>query len=101
MRYEDTAKKITYNRLRTTEKDKQIVKEEPHNHFGYTVLHTQNPFLSTETDRRILRITLFKDSSRQYRITDLSEDAELWGIAYEIDWSKEFAGALTNSAWDV
>lgn len=101
MRYEDTGQKVSYGRLRVTAKEKQIVREETHNHFGYTILHTQNPFQSVEMDRRILRITIYKDSTRSYRITEVPESIVFVKLALEIDWEKEIEGALSNSAWDV
>jgi len=101
MRYEDTGQKVSYGRLHVTTKGKQLVREETHNHFGYTILHTQNPFQSTEMDRRILRITIFKDSSRGYKITDVPNSSVLVEIGLEVDWGKEIEGALSNSAWDV
>ena len=95
-RYEETGKNISYGKLVLNTRGKQIYTEETHNHFGYTILHTQNPFQSTEMDRRILRITIFKDSTRGYEVTELPIE-----IVDMIDWNKEIEGALSNSAWDV
>jgi hypothetical protein len=101
MRYDDSGKEVTYGRLELTPKDKQITRQVTRNHFGYTVLHTQTPFQSTEMDRRILRITIYKDSSRNYKISEIPMEEFPLEIADEVDWDKEIEGALSNSAWDV
>lgn len=101
LRYEETGKDKGYRKLGVTQKGKQIVREETHDHYGYTILHTQNPFQSTEMDRRILRITIYKDSTRGYKVTELPKEEIPVEILEEIDWDKEIEGAQSNSAWDV
>lgn len=101
MRYGDTSKEVSYRRLELTGKDRQISRQVTRNHFGYTILHTQNPFQSTEMDRRILRINIFKDSSRPYTITDIPTREFPLELADEVDWDKEIEEAMSNSAWDV
>ncbi|MFC1956674.1 hypothetical protein ACFLVY_00015 [Chloroflexota bacterium] len=70
-------------------------------HFGYTILHTQNPFEAPEMDRRTLRITLYKDSDRIYKLTDGLEEAELLEISKGVDWNMEIERDSSGSAWDV
>jgi hypothetical protein len=101
MRYEDTSKEVGYRKLELTARDRQISRQVTRNHFGYTILHTQNPFQSTEMDRRILRITIFKDSNRPYTITNITTHEFPLELADEVDWDKEIEGAMSNSAWDV
>jgi hypothetical protein len=101
MRYDDGGKEVSYGRQELTPRDKQITRQVTANHFGYTVLHTQTPFQSTEMDRRILRITIYKDSSRTYKITDIPTEEFPIELAEEVDWGKEIEGAMSNSGWDV
>ncbi|MFC1958931.1 hypothetical protein ACFLV6_03355, partial [Chloroflexota bacterium] len=103
MRYEDTGKEASYRTLQLVgkNKDKQISRQVTCNHFGYTILHTQNPFQSTEMDRRILRITIYKDSTRNYKVTEIPREEMPLEILDQIDWVKEIDGAQSNSAWDV
>jgi hypothetical protein len=101
MRYDESGKEVSYRKLELTIKDKQITRQVTCNHFGYTILHTQTPFQSTEMDRRILRITVYKDSGRTYKISDIPVDEFPLEIADEVDWDKEIEGAMSNSAWDV
>ena len=72
-RYEITGADISYRRQALTTNQRSIYVPETHNHFGYTVIHTQNPFTSTEMDRRILRVTLQKDTTRDYQNTEVVE----------------------------
>ncbi|MFC1903889.1 hypothetical protein ACFLW9_03295 [Chloroflexota bacterium] len=99
-RYEETGRNTTYRRQIVTRRQTSIYQQEKHNHFGYTILHTQNPFQSTEMDRRILRISLVKDISIKYKSTEL-DSSILVEISFVVDWSKQFKEALSNSAWDV
>jgi hypothetical protein len=94
-RYDETGKEIPYMRPGTG------YKEETHDHYGYTVLHTQNDLDSIELDRRILRITLFKDSDRLYEPTDDLEPKVLKKIAKQVDWKLKIDQKVSNSAWDV
>jgi len=99
MRYDDTSKEVPYKAQRTNSKQVNYNKEEITNHFGYTILHTQNPFQSIELDRRIIRIDIVKDTNRSYGLprTDLSNDI-LRQIASNINWDTEVEGS--GSAWD-
>jgi len=100
-RYEETGRNKRYRRQTTNARGTSIYKEETHNHFGYTVLHTQNPFQSMEMDRRVLTITLYKSSSRKYQLTEGLDQTPLSLVAAEVDWNKDIESELSNSAWDV
>lgn len=95
LRYDESGKETTYKLAG------KFYKSETHNHYGYTVLHSQNVFQSIELDRRILRITIFKDSHRIYEITQDLGSKTLRHIANEVDWDKEIVHEESNSAWDV
>lgn len=99
MRYDDTSKSVTYKAQRTNSKQVNYNENVTANHFGYTILHTQNPFQSIELDRRIIRIDIVKDTSRDFALpeTDLGNGV-LRQIAQDIDWDSEVTGS--GSAWD-
>lgn len=94
-RYDDTGKNLTYKVA------SQGFKTEVHDHYGYTILHSQNVFESIELDRRVLRITLFKNSNRPYKITKDLKKKILDRIAEQVDWNMEIKHEVSNSAWDV
>ena len=100
-RYDETGKAISYRRQEINGKGRSISKPVICNHFGSTFLHSQNPFESIELDRRIIRITLFKNSNRLYTITEGLPNMILYQIANEIDWNSPIAQPVSNSAWDV
>ncbi|MFC2067727.1 hypothetical protein ACFLTP_01760 [Chloroflexota bacterium] len=101
-RYEETGKIISYRRQTLNKKGNSIYKEEIHNHFGYTILHTQNPFQSTEMDRRVLRITIFKIDNPHYKVTENEEiSIPLIELGLSVDWNKDLEGTFGGSAWDV
>jgi hypothetical protein len=103
-RYEDTGRDVSYRRQFTVSRGghtRSLYRQETHNHFGYTLLHTQNPFQTAEMDRRTLRITLYKDHNRSYRLTEGLDDTILLGIADEVDWGMEIERTTSGSAWDV
>ena len=56
VRYDNTAKSLTYRSQQAHWKKGNYNKMITANHFGYTILHTQNFFQSIELDRRIIRI---------------------------------------------
>jgi len=99
MRYDKSSESVTYKAQRTDRKQRNYNKDVVANHFGYTILHTQNPFQSIELDRRIIRIHILKDTSREYALpeTDL-DNTVLRQIANDIDWHRETSGS--GSAWD-
>lgn len=99
MRYDNTSKSVTYRAQQAHWKKGNYNKMIVANHFGYTILHTQNPFQSIELDRRIIRIDIIKDTGRSYGLprTDLSNDI-LRQIAGDIDWDTEVEGS--GGAWD-
>jgi len=74
---------------------------EDHNHFGYTIVHTQNAFKCIELDRRTIKIPIFKDSQRPYKLSDGLDGKVLAEIAQEVDWEKEIVQPVSNSAWDA
>lgn len=94
MRYDKTSKSVMYRSQQAHWKTGNYNKMIKANHFGYTILHTQNPFQSIELDRRIIRIDIIKDTSRSYGLprTDLSNDI-LRQIAGDIDWDSEVEGS--------
>jgi len=100
-RYDETGKDISYRKQELNGKGRSISKPVICNHYGYTFLHSQNPFESIELDRRIIRITLFKDENRPYTITDGLPNAILYQIANQIDWNVTIPQPVSNSAWDV
>lgn len=100
-RYDESGKKVTYKKVVVTDKGQVMSKDGTHNHFGYTFLHTQQPFVQTEMERRTLRITLFKESKRVYKATEGLVADTLKDIAKEIDWEQEIPQEYSNSAWDV
>jgi len=99
MRYDNTSKSVPYRAQQAHWKKGNYNIMITANHFGYTILHTQNPFQSIELDRRIIRIDIIKDTSRSYGLprTDLSNDI-LKQIAGDIDWDSEVEGS--GGAWD-
>lgn len=101
LRYEDTGRAIGYRRLQSTDGGRQTITHETHTHFGYTILHTQNPFETPEMDRRVLRITLSKNPDRMYTLTEGLRDAVLLEISREVDWGMGIEQTVSNSAWDV
>jgi len=100
-RFDETGRDITYKKPEISRKGYVSYAEETHNHFGYTVLHTQNFFHSVELDRRVLRITLFKNSNRLYTMTEGLHGETLAQIANEVDWRSLIPQPVSNSAWDV
>lgn len=100
-RYDETGKDISYRRQELNGKGRSISKPVTCNHFGYTFLHSQNPFESIELDRRIIRITLFKDENRPYTITEGLPNGTLYQIANQVDWTSTIPQPVSNSAWDV
>ncbi len=94
-RYDETGKEMTY-KVNTKRGYATI----SHDHYGYTVLHSQNAFQSIELDRRILRITIFKNSNRRYQSTESLKPKSFRSIAEAIDWNKPITG-ISNSALDV
>jgi hypothetical protein len=99
MRYDDTSKSVTYKAQRTNRKQLNYNEDVLANHFGYTILHTQNPFQAIELDRRTIRIDIVKDTTKTYELpkTDL-DNRILKQIADSIDWDIEVSGS--GSAWD-
>ena len=93
-RYDDTSASMPYNAQRTNAKNANYNVHVTANHFGYTILHTQNPLQSIELDRRIIRIDLIKDTSRGYGAptTTLNNDV-LEKIAGAINWDVEVDGS--------
>ena len=101
-RYEETGKEISYRRQRLNSRETSIYRQETHNHFGYTVLHTQTPFQSAEIDRRVLRITIFKVDNPQYKVTEnVRASSKLVELGCYVDLNKDLEGTLGGSAWDV
>jgi len=101
LRYDEMGKEISYRRQKLNRSEYSVSEEVTCNHFGYTVLHTQNPFQSSEMERRILRITIYKNSNRLYVITEGLPHGILAQIANEIDWHSPIKQNVSNSAWDV
>ena len=98
-RYDDTSDAIEYKAQRTNAKQLNYNTNEKANHFGYTILHAQNPFQSIELDRRIIKIDIVKDTSRDYALPETALDSGvLRQIAEGIDWDFEASGS--GSAWD-
>jgi hypothetical protein len=100
-RYDEGGNDVSYRRLYVTSTNKMLCPQETHNHFGYTILHTQNAVQSIELDRRILRINIPKDSHRKYESTEGLDDLPLLSISNEVDWQAEIPQGASNSAWDV
>lgn len=101
IRYEETGRGKKYRRQTVNSRGYMISKEETHDHYGYTVLHVQNAFQSTEMDRRTLRVTIFKDNSRKYKVIKVPINEVPMEIAEETDWDAEIEQEYSGSAWDV
>lgn len=100
-RYEDTGKGITYKKQKETKKGYIASPEETHNHFGYTIMHTQNAFERIELDRRIITISLTKDMTKKYAPTEGLTPEYIIKINSEVDWDAEIPQTASNSAWDA
>jgi len=101
LRYEETGKNFSYRRQKLNRSGDSVSEQVTCNHFGYTVLHTQNEFQSGEMERRTLRIRIYKNSDRLYVITEGLSHGILAQIANEIDWHSPVNQNVSNSAWDV
>jgi len=102
LRYDRSSEETKYTaQMTSTVREQNYNKNLTTNHFGYTVLHTQNPFQAGELDRRIIRITIMKDNTRNYSDIDTTLGNLLVGtIASEIDWNSPIPSAGSGSAWD-
>jgi hypothetical protein len=100
-RFDSTGNNITYKVLEKTEKGYVVPKKVEGKFFGYTVVHTQNSFQRVELDRRIIRVTLVKDTGKRYTSTDRLDVSFLDQTANEIDWEMEIEQPASNSAWDA
>lgn len=94
MRYDNTSKLVMYRSQQAHWSKGNYNKMIEANHFGYTILHTQNPFQSIELDRRIIRIDIIKNTGRSYGSprTDLGNEIPRQ-IAGDIDWYSEVEGS--------
>lgn len=105
-RYNPTSKEVSYAQQKTNEQQKgkgNFNEWVIANHFGYTVIHTQNEIQAVELDRRIIRIRIEKDSSRNYEKAKQQPQlgwAVLKQIAQEVDWDADIPNARGGSAWD-
>ena len=69
------------------------------NHFGFTVLHTQEPLITGQMERRTLSITVYKDNTRTYSIYPAQLNTDLLKMVSDrVDWNSPMS---SNTAWDV
>ena len=101
IRYEETGKGKKYRKQTVNTRGYTINKEETLDHYGYTILHVQNAFQSTEMDRRTLKMTIFKNNNRKYKVTEVPLEEVPIEIVEEIDWDAEVEQDYSGSAWDV
>ena len=99
MRYDSTSASVEYRAQQVLDQRGNVNRMVRTNHFGYTVMHTQNPFQSIELDRRIIKIHIVKNTGREYALprTDLGNQV-LVTIARNIPWDTEVPGS--GSAFD-
>jgi hypothetical protein len=101
LRYDETSKEKTYRTVRQNQWGKPVFPEETHNHFGYTVVHVQDPFQTPELTRRLMSVNIDKDVKRAYKKVKVDEDARLVEIANgTVDWDGDLGFARSGSAWD-
>jgi len=96
-RFDETSVAKTYKK----QKSRSYYPQETHDHFGYTIVHTQNPFERVELERRTLRITIAKDSNKLYCKTEGMDANILTEISDEINWNADIEQTVSNSAWDA
>ena len=99
MRYDSTSSSVDYRAQQVNDQRGNVNRMVNTNHFGYTVMHTQNPFQSIELDRRIIQVHITKNTDRDYTMprTALGNQV-LRGIAQVIPWNAEVPGS--GSAFD-
>lgn len=104
-RYDISSKKKQYGRqVETTwgKTVKNVNRVEVGNHFGFTVLHAQNPFISPELSRRTITISIIKNEKRKYRQVKYPFSNKFIEIACSLtDWDSEIEKPYSNSAWDI
>jgi len=100
MRYDDTSKLVGYKAQRMNQKKANYTQDIQANHYGYTVLHTQNPFQSIELDRRVIRIDIVKNTGRDYSLPDIELKSDiLQQIAASINWNTEAGSGSALDCW--
>jgi len=103
VRYEKTGIGLSYRKQTLDSKGSSISRPETHNHFGFTIMHTQNPLGTPEMDRRTIRIVIFKDSRKDYYTTDIDKKLllSLITLGCSVGFTKPIEGAHSTGAWDV
>lgn len=103
VRYEKTGNRMPYRRQTLDSKERSISRSEIHNHYGYTIIHTQNPLGTPEMDRRTIRIVIFKDSRKDYYTTDMDKKLLdfIVKLGCETDYTKPLEWAHGGGAWDI
>ena len=92
LRYDEKGKNQKYRRGTTKGKDRLLVLEEYHDHFGYTIVAAQTLFELPETDRRTLRVDIDKDMHRNYeKANDALDSIALIESGQETDWDPNYS----------
>jgi hypothetical protein len=101
LRYDETSRQKSYRKYSLNKYMKSVYTDEMRNHFGFTVIHAQNPFQTPEFQRRTITVNIEKDETKTYKKSPVVLDPIISDICHEkIHWSSKLEFNLSGSAWD-
>jgi hypothetical protein len=101
LRYDETSRQKSYRKYSVNQYGKPVFTDEVRNHYGFTVIHAQNPFQTPEFQRRTITVDIEKDETKTYKKTPVKLTTAISDICQEkIHWSSELELNLSGSAYN-